>query len=100
MQRPIHLPHLQVPGDLFVVGDGDCGQFGLGEDVVEAPRPVPTVAGGQKVCPVVFSLLQLLLSLPSEGPVYDHTADTTSSCRWYALCGADRKLPGVQHRSK
>ena len=40
---------MQVPGDLFVLGDGDCGQFGLGADVVEAPRPVPTTAGDQQV---------------------------------------------------
>ena len=40
---------LQVAADLFVVGDGDCGQFGLGEDVVEAPRPLPTSAGEQQV---------------------------------------------------
>lgn len=39
----------QVPADLFVIGDGDCGQFGLGEDVVEAPRPLPTIPGGQQV---------------------------------------------------
>lgn len=43
------MAHLQVSGDLFVIGDGDCGQFGLGEDVMEAPRPAPTVAGGQQV---------------------------------------------------
>ena len=63
MQQSYHLSLLQVPGDLFVVGDGDCGQFGLGEDVVEAPRPVPTVAGGQKVCIVFCQLLQLLPGL-------------------------------------
>ena len=59
----LQLSHLQVPGDLFVIGDGDCGQFGLGEDVVEATRPVPTVAGGQKVCAVFCLLLQLLPGL-------------------------------------
>ncbi|KAL3156070.1 hypothetical protein ABBQ32_013058 [Trebouxia sp. C0010 RCD-2024] len=47
-----HTSHGKVPGDLFVIGDGDCGQFGLGEDVMEAPRPAPTVAGGQKTLQV------------------------------------------------
>lgn len=37
---------LQLAGSLFVIGDGDCGQFGLGEDVVEAPRPIPTSPAG------------------------------------------------------
>lgn len=27
---------------MFVVGDGDCGQFGKGEDVTEALRPAPS----------------------------------------------------------
>lgn len=40
---------LQVAADVFVIGDGDCGQFGLGEDVVEAPRPLPTAASNQQV---------------------------------------------------
>lgn len=41
-----HISHGKVAGNLFVVGDGDCGQFGLGEDVVEAPRPIPTSPAG------------------------------------------------------
>ncbi len=32
----------QEPGDVFVLGDGDCGQFGKGEDVTEALRPTPS----------------------------------------------------------
>jgi regulator of chromosome condensation len=31
-----------VSGDIFVVGDGDCGQLGKGEDVAEALRPAPS----------------------------------------------------------
>jgi regulator of chromosome condensation len=26
-------------GDVFVVGSGDCGQLGLGQDVLEKERP-------------------------------------------------------------
>ena len=56
-----------MPGDLFVIGDGDCGQFGLGEDVVEATRPVPTVAGGQKVCTNFFCCFSCFQACNSEG---------------------------------
>ena len=39
----------QVPGDVFMLGTGDCGQFGLGEDVTEALRPNPSPLPGKKV---------------------------------------------------
>lgn len=39
----------QVPGQLFVFGDGDCGQLGLGEDVTERLRPFPLDVDGNKV---------------------------------------------------
>ena len=32
---------MQTPGQLFMFGDGDCGQLGLGEDVTERLRPFP-----------------------------------------------------------
>lgn len=32
---------MQVAGDIYVFGDGDCGQLGLGEDVTERLRPYP-----------------------------------------------------------
>ena len=32
-------PRYDTAGDVFVVGTGDCGQLGLGEDVVEKARP-------------------------------------------------------------
>lgn len=38
----------QIPGQLFVLGDGDCGQLGLGEDVTERLRPFPVDVDGQK----------------------------------------------------
>ena len=28
------------PGPVFVVGSGDCGQLGLGPDVLEAEKPM------------------------------------------------------------
>jgi alpha-tubulin suppressor-like RCC1 family protein len=28
-----------VPGEVFVVGSGDCGQLGLGPELFEKPRP-------------------------------------------------------------
>ena len=40
---------LQVPGHMFVIGDADCGQFGLGEDEMSAPRPRPTDIAGKQV---------------------------------------------------
>ncbi|KAK9838520.1 hypothetical protein WJX81_004867 [Elliptochloris bilobata] len=33
---------MKAPGDVFVLGDGDCGQFGKGEDITEALRPTPS----------------------------------------------------------
>ncbi|KAI8929480.1 regulator of chromosome condensation 1/beta-lactamase-inhibitor protein II [Entophlyctis helioformis] len=37
------VPHLSLPntevGDVFVVGSGDCGQLGLGQEVLEKERP-------------------------------------------------------------
>ena len=35
-----HPSHGTRAGDVFVFGTGDCGQFGRGEDVVEASRPI------------------------------------------------------------
>lgn len=42
-------PTPQVPAQLFVFGDGDCGQLGLGEDVTERLRPFPVDVDGKKV---------------------------------------------------
>ena len=39
----------QAPCDLFVHGDGSCGQLGLGEDVAEKLRPFPLQINGMKV---------------------------------------------------
>jgi regulator of chromosome condensation len=40
---------LQVPCDMFVFGDGDCGQLGLGEDVTERLRPYPINVNGKRI---------------------------------------------------
>ena len=40
---------LQTPGQVFVFGDGDCGQLGLGEDVTERLRPWPIAVEGKQV---------------------------------------------------
>jgi len=37
-----HRSHGTRAGDIFVFGTGDCGQFGRGEDVSEASRPIPS----------------------------------------------------------
>ncbi len=45
-------PRVQLPGEVFVFGDGDCGQLGLGEDITERLRPFPVDVAGTKVgCP-------------------------------------------------
>ncbi len=38
----------QAPYDLYVHGDGSCGQLGLGEDVAEKLRPFPLQVDGMK----------------------------------------------------
>lgn len=40
---------VQVAGEIFVLGEGDCGQLGKGEDVAEAPRPQLSPIPGKQV---------------------------------------------------
>lgn len=40
---------MQVPCDMFVFGDGDCGQLGLGEDITERLRPYPINVDGKRI---------------------------------------------------
>lgn len=42
----------QVPGQIFVFGDGDCGQLGLGEDITERLRPFPVNVDNQRILQV------------------------------------------------
>ncbi|PVU90658.1 hypothetical protein BB559_000990 [Furculomyces boomerangus] len=41
-----------ISGDLFVFGNGDCGQLGLGEDMIERKKPYPVDLGGEEVVDV------------------------------------------------
>ncbi|KAI3438963.1 hypothetical protein D9Q98_001377 [Chlorella vulgaris] len=49
LQAIEHESHNTVPGEVFVFGDGDCGQLGLGEDVTERLRPCPVSVDGKQV---------------------------------------------------
>jgi alpha-tubulin suppressor-like RCC1 family protein len=43
--------YMQVNGTVYVLGSGDCGQLGLGEDVSEKLRPGPVyLPDDSKVC--------------------------------------------------
>lgn len=53
-----HAVSLQVDGTVYVIGTGDCGQLGLGEEVTEKMRPGPVhLPDGDKVRihPVCFT---------------------------------------------
>jgi hypothetical protein len=50
----------QVAGEVFVIGDGDCGQLGKGEDVCEASRPSPSPILDRQVWTALPSILSLL----------------------------------------
>lgn len=52
MLTGLHLWAAQTPGEVFVFGDGDCGQLGLGEDVTERLRPFPVSVDGRGVIQV------------------------------------------------
>ena len=41
---------IQVPGKVWLFGDGDCGQLGFGEDITERLRPAPLMIDDKKVC--------------------------------------------------
>mmetsp|Transcript_34102 Transcript_34102/g.85402 ORF Transcript_34102/g.85402 Transcript_34102/m.85402 type:complete len:469 (-) Transcript_34102:211-1617(-) len=43
-----HPSHGKVAGSIFVMGDADCGQLGLGEDITEKLRPGPLRLEGEK----------------------------------------------------
>ncbi|KAJ2372329.1 hypothetical protein GGI05_007652, partial [Coemansia sp. RSA 2603] len=51
----MHAPaqRAETPGTVFVFGNGDCGQLGLGEDMIERKKPYPMAAlGGEHVVAV------------------------------------------------
>jgi regulator of chromosome condensation len=57
-------------GDVFVVGSGDCGQLGLGEDVLEKLKPslLPYFADKQIVAVYAGGLHNIVLS--NKGKLY------------------------------
>lgn len=57
----------QVEGTVYVVGQGDCGQLGLGEDVTEKLRPGPVhLPDDEKVCHLADSSIACII--PSLAP--------------------------------
>ena len=44
-----NLVPVQIEGEIYVLGEGDCGQLGKGEDVAEAPRPQLSQIPGKQV---------------------------------------------------
>ncbi|KAL4446354.1 hypothetical protein ABPG77_003161 [Micractinium sp. CCAP 211/92] len=50
LQPVEHASHGKIAGEVFLFGDGDCGQLGMGEEVTERLRPFPlSIDGGKKV---------------------------------------------------
>ncbi|KAI8105517.1 hypothetical protein M9434_000102 [Picochlorum sp. BPE23] len=64
-----HVSHLKEKGTIFVFGDGDCGQLGLGEDVTEKLRPFPLDLEGTGVVQVVCGGMHTV-ALTADGVVY------------------------------
>ncbi len=63
------MKQLQVKGSLFVFGDGDCGQLGLGEDITEKLRPFPLDIEGKALVQVACGGMHTV-ALASDGTVY------------------------------
>eukprot|EP00193_Tetraselmis_chui_P008055 CAMPEP_0177758854 /NCGR_PEP_ID=MMETSP0491_2-20121128/4413_1 /TAXON_ID=63592 /ORGANISM="Tetraselmis chuii, Strain PLY429" /LENGTH=376 /DNA_ID=CAMNT_0019274629 /DNA_START=108 /DNA_END=1235 /DNA_ORIENTATION=+ len=65
-----HPSHGTVPGTIFVLGDADCGQLGLGEDVTEKLRPGPVqLPYGKKVRQVAAGGMHSV-ALAEDGSVW------------------------------
>eukprot|EP00884_Botryococcus_braunii_P000003 jgi/Botrbrau1/10002/Bobra.0012s0091.1 len=69
LERIFHPSHGKVEGFVYVTGTGDCGQFGMGEDIIEALRP--------KQSPVLDALVVQVaaggmhsVALGADGAVY------------------------------
>eukprot|EP00884_Botryococcus_braunii_P000004 jgi/Botrbrau1/10003/Bobra.0012s0092.1 len=69
LERIFHPSHGKVKGFVYVTGTGDCGQFGMGEDIIEALRP--------KQSPVLDALVVQVaaggmhsVALGADGAVY------------------------------
>ncbi|KAK9820428.1 hypothetical protein WJX72_010230 [[Myrmecia] bisecta] len=69
VQPVTHPSHLKVAGEMFMMGDGDCGQLGKGEDFMEAPRPTPSAIEGKQVVQVAAGGMHTV-ALADSGEVY------------------------------
>ncbi|KAJ1812394.1 hypothetical protein LPJ56_005515, partial [Coemansia sp. RSA 2599] len=59
-----------VPGTVFVFGNGDCGQLGLGEDMVERKKPFPiTALDAEKIVDIVSGGLHTM-ALTADGRLF------------------------------
>ncbi|PSC70525.1 fructose bisphosphate aldolase [Micractinium conductrix] len=65
-----HASHGKVAGEMFLFGDGDCGQLGMGEEVTERLRPFPlSLPGGKKVLQVACGGMHTV-ALTEGGKIY------------------------------
>ncbi|GAB4814630.1 hypothetical protein N2152v2_001676 [Parachlorella kessleri] len=68
--KPVsHSSHGKTPGQLFMFGDGDCGQLGLGEDVTERLRPFPVDVESAQVVQVACGGMHTAV-LTAVGEIY------------------------------
>lgn len=88
----------QVAGSIFVMGDADCGQLGLGEDITEKLRPGPLrLEGEKKVGPAMEGLPSPALpwaNLPAWEPSrIPSSPDPLRQCIPNFFLGAQYPLP-------
>eukprot|EP00731_Ephydatia_muelleri_P031512 Em0023g19a len=68
--RPVtHPSQHSVPGEVMVIGQGDVGQLGLGEEVLERKNPAPVVGMKESSTQVVCGGMHTV-ALSKEGKVY------------------------------
>lgn len=91
-QTLVH-PNAQIAGEVFLFGDGDCGQLGMGEEVTERLRPFPlSIDGGKKVCTGPRFVRGLTGAF-----LFHHSERTPSSCWICRLCvGSSHRCKGHQ----
>lgn len=72
-KEAFHIPFpFNRTGDVFVVGSGDCGQLGLGPDVLEKERPALLQYFRDKKIVAVYAGGLHNIALDSEGKVCAH----------------------------
>ncbi len=99
---------LQEAGEVFVIGTADCGQLGLGEDVIEVLRArLSTIASGHEVrmpchthtsaCVItevtsyVYLWHQVLTPL-SWGPLCIAVPELSRLAAWACIAASERDL--------